>query len=330
MAQTYDKISNETRRLIIQALQDDNLSREQAETFKVKYSTLCTIYQRFLDTGLTDKAQRGGYRPKVLTPENRAIIQGWLDEDCQLRLKDLKRKLQDDLEVDVSTETIRRAIRDFNYSIKLVRTIAAAADTEEIWQERLVYSQWFLTSPWNQERVIFLDEAGFKLTMKRSRGWAARGDTPRVVVPALRTRNITVMAAIGYSGIPHYKILDGNGNRERFLEFLTELYPTLLPNTILVMDNVPFHKGPVINAHVQAAGFVIRFLPGYSPYFNPIENFFHQWKTIVRDQEPNTEAELMAAINSVRDHVTPLQCHNYFDHVNANCVQCMAGVRELS
>jgi transposase len=300
-----------------------------ATTFQIKYSTVCAIYNRFLRTGLINNAPRGGYKPRTLTPENRAVIQGWLDEDCQLKLKDLKRKLEDELEVVASVETVRRAVDDFNYSIKLVRATGAAADTEERWQQRVVYSQWFVNSPWNQERVVFVDENVFNLSVRRSRGWARRGSTPRIIVPSLRTRNISVMAAIGFDGLIHYRVLDGNGNRERFLDFLTDLYPVLQPDTVLVMDNSSIHKGPVMHAHVHEAGFTVRYLPAYSPYFNPIENFLQQWKTVVRNQGARTEPELMAAIHTLRDHVTPQQCHNCFDHVNNNCIACITGERDL-
>ena len=55
--------------------------------------------------------------------------------------------------------------------------------------------------------------------MRCSHGHAASGVTPNIQAARIRSRNITVIAAMTTTGIVHYSILDGNGTRERFLHF---------------------------------------------------------------------------------------------------------------
>jgi transposase len=49
------------------------------------------------------------------------------------------------------------------------------------------------------------------------------------------------------------------------------LAPTLDPGDIVVMDNLPAHKGAAVRAAIQACGASLILLPPYSPDFNPIE-----------------------------------------------------------
>ena len=85
-----------------------------------------------------------------------------------------------------------------------------------------------------------------------------------------------------------YSILDGNGNQERFRQFLHviqaasdaagHLGPTL------VMDNVAFHRTELVQEEmiIIILNLTSHFLPPYSPFFNPIENMFSQWKFFVK------------------------------------------------
>ena len=47
------------------------------------------------------------------------------------------------------------------------------------------------------------------------------------------------------------------------------LAPTLRPGDIVVMDNLPAHKPAAVRHAIEAVGAELRFLPPYSPDFNP-------------------------------------------------------------
>ena len=48
------------------------------------------------------------------------------------------------------------------------------------------------------------------------------------------------------------------------------LVPELRPGDIVIMDNLPAHKGTRVKALIAAAGARLRLLPPCSPNFNPI------------------------------------------------------------
>lgn len=74
---------------------------------------------------------------------------------------------------------------------------------------------------------------------------------------------------------------------------------------------------------MQLRGFDFHFLPEYSPFFNPIECLFSEWKSFIRSQKVNNQNELDTAITAFE--VTPIHTANYFQHVTNNCIRCIQG-----
>ena len=48
------------------------------------------------------------------------------------------------------------------------------------------------------------------------------------------------------------------------------LVPELRYGDVVIMDNLSSHKGRDIRGMIEAAGAILRYLPPYSPDFNPI------------------------------------------------------------
>ena len=57
---------------------------------------------------------------------------------------------------------------------------------------------------------------------------------------------------------------------------------TVRPGNVLVLDNLAAHKQPEVRAAIEQAGALLRFLPPYSPDFNPIEQSFADLKALLR------------------------------------------------
>ena len=170
--------------------------------------------------------------------------------------------------------------------------------------------------------------------MRLSQGRAASGKVPQLKAPGIRSKNITVIAAMTTLGILHYSILDGNGNRERFLHFVDDLAhhrdAAALPNdSILIMDNCTIHHGAQVQEVLEIRGFSWRYLTPYSPFFNPIENMFSMWKHYVRASKCETEEELFVAIHAAANRITAEQCANMITHTSSNVLKCTQGERLL-
>jgi transposase len=60
------------------------------------------------------------------------------------------------------------------------------------------------------------------------------------------------------------------------------LVPTLCTGQTVVLDNLSVHRSPVARALIEGCGCTLKFLPTYSPDFNPIEGMFSKLKARLR------------------------------------------------
>ncbi len=78
------------------------------------------------------------------------------------------------------------------------------------------------------------------------------------------------------------------------------------------MDNLPAHRCAGVRPAIELTGARLRYLPPYSPDFNPIENAFAKLKAILRKAAARTIDDLWAAIGEALPTFTPTECANYF------------------
>ena len=125
----------------------------------------------------------------------------------------------------------------------------------------------------------------------------------------------TLIAALGLTGIRCATVVDGPVNADVFHVFVEQvLCPELRPGDVVVMDNLSSHKGPQIRELIESRGAYLRYLPPYSPDFNPIEMVFSKIKQLLRSVAARTQDSLWAAMQSVLDAVTPTDAANCFRH----------------
>jgi len=108
-------------------------------------------------------------------------------------------------------------------------------------------------------------------------------------------------------------VLDGAMHGAAFLAYVEQvLAPTLTPGDIVIMDNLPAHKSVAVRHAIEAAGAELRFLPPYSPDFNPIEMAFSKLKAFLKKTAARTVDDLWDAIANGIDTFSPIECQNYF------------------
>ena len=124
------------------------------------------------------------------------------------------------------------------------------------------------------------------------------------MIAALRPTELTASA-----------VFDGPIDAVTFRAYIEQvLVPTLRPGDVVVLDNLAAHKQPEVRAAIEQAGAFLRFLPPYSPDFNPIELAFAKLKAFLRAVRPRTfdhVCELMAAALGL---FMPDECANYVRH----------------
>ena len=100
------------------------------------------------------------------------------------------------------------------------------------------------------------------------------------------------------------------------MQFIRQLCDYLAVDEItdayLVMDNVRFHRAREVRDLIEERRHNVFYLPPYSPFLDPIENLFSQWKGKVRREEPNDENELYDTVHKTSEEISSDNCLNYF------------------
>ena len=163
------------------------------------------------------------------------------------------------------------------------------------------------------DRLVFIDETWASTNMARRRGRAPRGQRLRMSVPHGHWKTTTFIAGLRRSGMVAPFVIDCPVNRQVFETYIEKvLVPELRPGDIVIMDNLGSHKGPAIEPMIRAAGATLRYLPPYSPDFNPIEKAFSKLKAHLRKAAERTVDGLWDAIGRLVDTFEPYECANYF------------------
>ncbi len=156
--------------------------------------------------------------------------------------------------------------------------------------------------------------------MARRYGRAPRGQRCRAAVPHGHWKTTTFVAALRLEGMTAPMILDGAMHGAAFLAYVEQvLAPTLSPGDIVIMDNLPAHKPAAVRRAIEATGAELRFLPPYSPDFNPIEMAFSKLKAFLKKTAARTLDDLWDAIAQATETFTPPECLNYFAAAGYDC-----------
>ena len=90
--------------------------------------------------------------------------------------------------------------------------------------------------------------------------------------------------------------------------------PTLCPGQIVVMDNLPRHKGSRGRELIEGSGCGLMWLPPYSPDLNPIEEAFSKVKGNLRKAQARSREALVDAMGSALSAVSSRDARGFFEH----------------
>ena len=162
---------------------------------------------------------------------------------------------------------------------------------------------------------MFLDESGTQTSMTRTRGRAPRGQRVLAKVPGGHWRIVTMISAVRTSGPFAAASIVGATDSDVFRTYVREvLTPQLRPGDVVVMDNLAPHKAAGVREAIESVGAELRYLPPYSPDFNPIENMWSKVKGRLRSLAVRTVESLHDAIGAALTTVTPCDCVGFFRH----------------
>ena len=157
---------------------------------------------------------------------------------------------------------------------------------------------------------------GVTTDLLRRYGRSPRGTRLRDHTPCSHWQTHTVVAALRLDGTDRARPCSmDRSTTPRFLAYVEQvLVPTLRPGDVVVLDNLAAHKQPEVRAAIEQAGAHLRFLPPYSPDFNPIELAFAKLKAFLRAARPRTFEQVCGLMAAALGLFMPDECANYVRH----------------
>ena len=175
------------------------------------------------------------------------------------------------------------------------------------------------------ETLVFLDETSTNTSFTRMYGRAPRGDRVLGQVPRNHGPNVSCLMAISPTVVLAPLAIEGAIDGAVFVRWLREwLLPTLPVGTTIICDNLSVHR----HQAVEAAGCHLRYLPPYSPNFNPIEQVFSTLKARLRAAASRTFDSLVTAIGAALDVTTADHLANCYRHCGYDLPTPRQDIRE--
>lgn len=162
------------------------------------------------------------------------------------------------------------------------------------------------------DRLVFLDETGIKTNLVPIYGWSQRNTRCYDSRPGSYKLS-TIISAIRLNGVLSSTCLEGSLDKVNFKYYMEViLLPCLNSGDIVIMDNLSVHKNSFDIDKFRKNEISIKYLPQYSPEFNPIENMWSKFKGIVRSLMPRNFEQICNAMDYALDKITPTNIAGWF------------------
>lgn len=149
----------------------------------------------------------------------------------------------------------------------------------------------------------------------RRYGRSLRGLRVRDHTPCGHWQTHTVVAGLRLEGLTATAVFNGPIDNASFLAYVEQiLVPTLQPGDVVVLDNLAVHKQAEVDMAIRDVGASLRFLPPYSPDFNPIELAFAKLKAFMRAARPRSFDEVCELVAAALGLYSATECASYVRH----------------
>lgn len=246
--------------------------------------SLRSIYnhKRRIGANVPVGARSGGPKP-IITWEMKQSIKLLLDQQPWLYQDEIRDFLWDAWDRDIRRQTVSQILKGLEITRKKLKVEAAQRNQElrTDWQNRL---QGFEAC-----QIVCVDESGSDgRTGDRMEGWASKGARAKVSRWLANRTRVSVLPAYSIEGYIASTTFEGTCTGDIFADFmLDQLLPICNPyplsRSVVILDNASVHHASkAVKRAFRRKGVLLRFLPPYSPDFNPIEESFGDLKAYIR------------------------------------------------
>lgn len=252
--------------------------RKTSYIFGVSISTLSRWSARGIDTKYT----LSGNGFKIRKTEVSDFIRCFVKTHPYCSHTEVARAIHEVFAFKPSRQLASVAIKELNFSKVKVRMRMKPP----LQREPSIEKKQDIFSSLSVDNTICVDETTFQVNMSPRTGYTEKGyRLYRQHVLHRVNKRVCVCAISPVSGV-FSKLYDRNVNGNIFAQFISDLP---FPNgTNIILDNASIHKTQTVVAAAERKGFQLKFIPPYSPDYNPIENVFGIVKASFRKWNAST------------------------------------------
>ena len=278
--------------IVIERLESDlrelgpNLSTNYIKQLASNYdTTVKTIYwhKARVEAGMPPRPASGGPRRVITWPMEQAI-KHLLDQRPWYYQDEIAAFLHSAFDIEVDRSTISRALKRIKVTRKRLKVIAAQQNDElrTEWLEQLQY--------FTADQIVSIDESESDDRVgDRYYGLSIKGVRAIIRRWFGNKLRVSVLAAYTIDGYIKALVFDGTCDGDIFEGFIIDQVVPLCnpypgPRSVIILDNASVHhiNRQNIEDVYRRHGVLVRFLPPYSPDFNPIEESFTDLKAWIR------------------------------------------------
>jgi transposase len=274
---------------------------------------------------------RGG-RPvasgRALTLVDERRVQEWICKRCpdQLQLpfalwtrKAVQRVIGEKCGVKLSIRAVGEYLARWGYTPQKAQRRAYEQNDQAVYEWLAKrYVEIKHRAKLEKAEIYWVDETGLRSDESRHRGYAPRGQTPVIRIPA-RRKSQSLISAITNQGKVRFMVYDGALSTTLLINFMQRLVRDAGRKVFLILDNLGVHKARIVRAWLDdnKERIEVFYLPPYAPELNPDEYLNGDLKRAVHsDVPPKDSGELK---RTVRKHLRAIQrsrsrVRSYFQH----------------
>lgn len=135
------------------------------------------------------------------------------------------------------------------------------------------------------KQLVYVDESGIAASETYYYAWCKKGQRFYALKSGKACQRLSMIGALNDKQFMAPLMLNGYCDTD-VIDYYVEhcLAPELIPGQVVIWDNASIHKSIRAQQLIEQAGCELKFLPPYSPDFNPIEHYWFKIKNTIRKQ----------------------------------------------
>lgn len=224
----YQRISDDTKRLIVQAFEAEENILLVAQEQGIKPRTAYTIVRRAMRGDWPPKNPRGGARHLKVDDEVRACLAKILEVNPQATQEAIRFQLEMQLPMKpkIALSTLSTAMDGLLYEVHSNESVDQASSENQAvitnTQADMRYCEWFVNK---RDTLIYVGERAYNVWTRRFQGKKESNVTRKMfhVIGRQRGKNLTVLLGITEEGTSMMEIIQGELNEEIFTRLINKL-----------------------------------------------------------------------------------------------------------